>query len=171
MSLISPNFSVILFMVICFVIVAVIITGVVLIVVYSMKSAKPRPPVNQPPNPYQYNHYGNSANGYGQTNWYNNNPHGFDNNSITHNPATWGAADAFNNQDMQNEIKHNGTPYSDKDHDGIPDQFDAHDNRFDNTMSTDSTSTFDTNTWSSDSSSGNFDSGGSSGGSSDNSNF
>ncbi len=94
----------------------------------------------------------------------------FDNNSITHNHATWEAAHTFNNQDMNNEMNTNGTSFSDKDHDGIPDQVDTHDNRFDHTMSNDSTSSFDTNTWSNDSSSGGFDSGGSSGGSTDSNN-
>jgi uncharacterized membrane protein YgcG len=171
MSSVSPNFPFILFMIVCFLIVAAIVTGIVLIVVYSMKSAKPRPQVYQNTNPYQNNHYGNPYTGAGNTHWKNNNPSHFDNNSITHHTATWGAADAFNNQDMNNEMNTNGTHFSDKDHDGIPDQFDTHDNRFDNTMNNDSTSSFDTNTWSSDSSSGGFDSGGSSGGSSDNNNF
>lgn len=170
MNLVSPNFPVILFMIFIFIIVAAIITGIVLIVVYSMKSARPRPPVNQNPNPYQHNYYGNYNNGHAHTNW-NNTPTGFDNNSITHNPATWGAADAFNNQDMNNEMNTGGTQNSDKDHDGIPDQFDTHDNRFDHNMSNDSTSSFDTNTWNNDSASGGFDSGGSSGGSTDNNNF
>lgn len=94
----------------------------------------------------------------------------FDNNSLTHNPATWGAADAFNNQYMNDEMNNNGTYLSDKDHDGIPDQVDTHDNRFDHYMSNDSTSSFYTNTWSNDSSSGGSDSGGSSGGSTDSNN-
>lgn len=91
----------------------------------------------------------------------------FDNNSLTHDHTTWGAGAAYNHQHMNNDMHHNNNYQTDKDHDGIPDQFDTHDNRFDNNMSNDSTNTFDNNSWSNDSG-GNFDSGGSSGGSSDN---
>lgn len=148
-----PNWPVILFMLCCFIIVAAIVTGIVLIIVYSIKGTKSR------------QHY--HATVHHQNSSY---PPDFDNNSLTHNPATWGAAHAFNNQDMNNEMNNNGTYFSDKDHDGIPDQVDTHDNRFDHTMSNDSTSSFDTNTWSNDSSSGGSDSGGSSG-TTDNNNF
>lgn len=118
MSIVSPNWPLILFMVCCFILVAAIITGIVLIVVYSMKGTKNRQPVYTNPESYQHYHSGNHYTGNSHTNWQHNSyPPPYMYNSMT-NPEN--------------------STYSDVDHDGIPDQFDTHDNRFDSDFGHDS---------------------------------
>lgn len=133
MRIVSPNWPVILFMLCCFIFIAAIVTGIVLIVVYSMKGTKTRRPVYVNPDSYQHYHSGNHYTGHSQTNWQNNNyqPPYMHSNMTTPENST----------------------YSDVDHDGIPDQFDNHDNRFDSDFSHNSAGSFDHDSNGNDSSS------------------